>query len=631
MKRRDFLRISSKTAAATAFVTLSGCSNEGTRQAASASPDKAHNDTSKIQISTRTQAFSAVSNSELNRLPPATPSEALNGTLLPKSPLKLSNNDHNKLLFQHGVASGDPLPNRVILWTRLTIPNQGNNSEYNRYDEHVFYWNSEYQRYRDNFKKELSANVFEQIHASADYAFEVLWEVARDPQMTDIVAHGYTKAKKSRDFTVKVDPVLPETDTTFYYRFKALGWTSPIGRTKTAPDYNDNKARVKMALFSCSDIESGHFNAYANVAKTKDIDAVLHVGDYIYETGYKLGSTERGHPHDNGLLSKPTELRSFRGRFSQYRLDPDLQECHRQHPFIVVWDDHEFRDNFHPHAWQNIKQNAPQAYEEWMPIRRISNPEDHDEFLLYRSFSYGNLLSLSMLDSRRYRSKPDASKTNDSSRSMLGEKQLNWLLDDLKQQEQRNCQWNVIGQQLIFSASRGGGKGVNEGYGDDIWNGYAHNRNQILNFVKNNNIKDFVVLSGDWHTGMAFDIVQDPFVPGYDANTGKGSLGVEIVSPAVTSAVYRDGGSDSAKNTNPHMRYHDDTHNGYVILEFTAEYCQSDFRLLNSLNKNDGNESNQSLRSYTGTNHLVSHTQQILVDINASELVSQASKAPKFA
>lgn len=634
MKRRDFLKISTTTAVATALVPLSGCGGSG----ASHPNHSNQSDSTQASTETSTEVQIAVDDIESKRWPAATPSEPIQGatSLTQQSSLALSNQSENGLLFQHGVASGDPLPNRVVLWTRLTIPNKGNTNPYNRYDEHIFYHEPALQAYRRVFINDVTQTVFDQIHSADDYVFEVIWEVATDENMANIVAHGYTKAKKSKDFTVKVDPILPKANTTYYYRFRALGWTSPVGRTKTTPAFDTQLDRAKFALFSCSDHESGHFNAYANVAKQKDIDAVIHVGDYVYETGYKLGMTQRGHPHDNTLTSKPTELRSFRGRFSQYRLDSDLQECHRQHPFIVVWDDHEFRDNFYTNdsntAWQNIKKNAPQAFEEWMPIRKIINPEDADEFLLYRSFSYGKLLSLSMLDSRRYRSAPDANKVDDSNRTMLGAKQQAWLLDDLKHHEQRGCQWKVVGQQLIFSPSVGGGKGANEGYGEDIWNGYAHNRQLILDSVKTNPIQNFVVLSGDWHTGMAFDIAPSPFASNsaYDPASGSGSLGVEIVSPAVTSAVYRDGGSSDAQSKNPHMRFHNDSKNGYVLLEFTPEHCQGDFRLLNSLNKDDALETNVSLRTLSGQNHLQAHAQQMAVESDAVALVSDSLKSARY-
>lgn len=639
MKRRDFLKVASNTAMLTALAGCSGGdnltldkSNQSENSGSSGSPGDNAN-TSSGGTNTPTTLIDTI---EAARLPPATPSEPLGQPLQAQTSIVLTNNSANALLFQHGVASGDPLPNRVVLWTRLTIPNKGNSNKYNRYDEHLFYWGAPYKNYRASFIADVTKPVFETIDASADYTIQVVWEVATDANMVNIVAHGFTKAKKSRDFTVKVDPILPNPNTTYYYRFRALGWVSPTGRTKTTPAFNEALSRAKFALFSCSDHESGHFNAYANIAKEQDIDAVIHVGDYIYETGYKLGIGDRGHPYDNDLLSKPSKLTAFRGRFSQYRIDPDLQECHRQHPFIVVWDDHEFHDNFYTDnsntTWQNIKKNAAQAYEEWMPIRKVINPEDADEFLLYRSFSYGKLLSLSMLDSRRYRSKPNANLANDPNRTMLGAKQQSWLNEELKRHHTRGCKWNVLGQQLIFSPSKGGGKGADEGYGDDIWNGYAHNRKLILDTVKDNNIQNFVVLSGDWHTGMAFDIVTTPFTQNtYNPTTGAGSLGVEIVSPAVSSGVYKDGGSTNAKLSNPHIRFHDDTHNGYVILEFTPEYCQSDFKLLNSLKKDDGTVTSISLRTQSGKNHLTQHGQLIAVNIQTTPLVSDAVKSPMFA
>lgn len=655
MKRRDFLKISTTTAVATALTPLSGCGGSGGGNASNNvgtqdSDNQNHDATSDTagdnashpnnpnqedpaKTPTEPTVEIVVDDVESKRWPTATSSEPINGAkaLTQQSALSLSNKPENGLLFQHGVASGDPLPNRVVLWTRLTIPNKDRwNNPYNRYDEHIFYHEQKLKDYKDVFKKDLTQSVFDQIHASADYVFEVIWEVATDANMANIVAHGYTKAKKSKDFTVKVDPILPKANTTYYYRFRALGWASPVGRTKTAPEYNAQVSRVKLALFTCSDYQSGYYNAYGNVAKTKDIDAVLHVGDYIYETGYP---GKRTHGHNASILDKPSELREFRGRFSQYRLDPDLQECHRQHPFIVIWDDHEFVNNYHPHnsSWQQVKQNAPQAYEEWMPIRRIPNPDDASEFMLNRAFSFGNLVNLSMLDTRRYRSKTDGSQATSPNRSMLGDKQESWFLNDLKRHQQRQCRWKVVGQQVIFSPCKGGSKDtMNMGLGEDIWNGYVHSRDMILNTVKVNQVDNLVVLSGDWHTGMAFDLVQDPYATPstYNSATGEGALGVEFVAPSVTSDVWADTGTDTRNN--PHLRFHNGQKNGYVLLEFTPEYCQGDFRLLSSLNKNDSAETNTSLRTRSGDNHLLDYTQEIGVDTHATALVSASLKLAKY-
>lgn len=628
MKRRDFLKIGSTTAAATVLTALSACgsssqSNQPSQPSQGEVPPHP-NDPSDNSV---------VDGVESKRWPAATPSEPVNGAtpLSQQSSLTLTNKPENGLLFQHGVASGDPLPNRVVLWTRLTIPNKDRrNNPYNRYDEHIFFHDRQLKAYKKTFERDLSQQVFDQIHTSSDYVFEVIWEVATDANMANIVAHGYAKAKKSKDFTVKVDPILPKPDTTYYYRFRALGWESPVGRTKTTPAFDAKVNRVKMALFTCSDYQSGYYNAYKNTANIKDMDAVLHVGDYIYETGYP-GKRSHGH---NGLLDKPRELREFRGRFSQYRLDPDLQECHRQHPFIVVWDDHEFINNYHPHnsSWQQIKQNAPQAYEEWMPIRRIPNPNDASEFLLNRAFSFGDLVNLSMLDTRRYRSETDGTKANSPNRTMLGAQQESWFLNDLKRHQKRQCRWKVMGQQVIFSPCKGGSKDtLSAGLGEDIWNGYVHSRNVILNTVNSHKIDNLVVLSGDWHTGMAFDLVQDPYssASSYNSSTGEGALGVEFVTPAVTSHVWSDNGTNTRNN--PHLRFHNGKNNGYVLLEFTPQYCQGDFKLLNSINKNDALETNASLRTLSGQNHLVSHAQEIVVDASAEPLAPDTLKSARYA
>lgn len=541
-------------------------------------------------------------------LPEPTPSQPITGKgLLPQQPFIFTPKLNDTTTpFQHGVASGDPLYNRVVLWTRVSVPHWSKWKDRSYYDNHI----------------------------KQQQVFEVLWEVATDEGMKNLVAHGYSKAKKNRDFTVKIDPQLPHPNTTYYYRFQALGWYSPIGRTKTAPLSNANNQRFKMALFSCSDFSNGFYNAYANVAKMKDVDLVLHVGDYIYELGYS-GALLQGRGHNP--LTAPSNLEGFRKRFRQYRTDPDLQECHRQHPFVVVWDDHEFVNNFWPNqnnaGWQKIKQDAPRAYEEWMPLRRIPNPDDADEFILYRSFNFGRLLSLSMLDVRRYRSEPNGNKTNDPSRSMLGAVQEKWLLEKLQQSQENNWTWKVIGQQLIFSPAKHGGKdNLKLGLGDDIWNGYIHSRNVLLDTIEKKEIKNTVILSGDWHTSMAFNVAKDPFnKQKYNKQTGEGAVAVEFVSPAVTSNVWKDGGASENYRKNPHMKFHNGEKNGYVVLEFTSQYCQGDFKLLNSRKKNDSKEVHaMSLRTKQNKSNLQTiQNHPIGIDHSSSALVSQAARTAK--
>jgi alkaline phosphatase D len=260
------------------------------------------------------------------------------------------------------------------------------------------------------------------------------------PDFRRIAARGRTATGAARDFTVKVDAAGLKPATTYYYRFQALGERSPVGRTRTAPA--SGAKQIRLAVVSCSSLPHGYFNVYRRVAERPDLDAVLHLGDYIYEYangGYGDGAALGRIPEPNKEI---IALDDYRTRYAQYRRDPDLQEAHRQHPFIVVWDDHEianntWRDGAANHNPQNGEGDfaprraaAVQSYLEWMPIRedRFSR-----EARIYRTFHYGSLADLVMLDTRlvgRDEQPPNRDAIailDDPKRSMLGAAQEDWL------------------------------------------------------------------------------------------------------------------------------------------------------------------------------------------------------------
>lgn len=264
--------------------------------------------------------------------------------------------------FYHGVASGDPLEDAVIIWTRITTNNP------------------------------LVSGT---------------WKVSRNATMTSVVAQGQFTTDQSKDFTVKVDVKGLQDFTTYYYQFEAEGKKSIVGKTRTAPAKNEMVDNVRFAIVSCSNYQGGYFNAYNQIAKRSDIDAVIHLGDYIYE--YETGGygddnlIDRGHLPNKEIVT----LNDYRVRHSYYKLDPMLRNIHQQHPFITIWDDHEFAndanqfgaENHQPQSegnWQTRKNNAYKAYFEWMPIRANTI----EEYRLYRKISYGSLMDLVMLDTR---------------------------------------------------------------------------------------------------------------------------------------------------------------------------------------------------------------------------------------
>jgi alkaline phosphatase D len=461
--------------------------------------------------------------------------------------------------FQHGVASGDPLSDAVVLWTRVS---------------------------KD---------------ARAPEAFAVGWAVAKDPEFRQVVARGLVSTDASVDFTAKVDADGLEPGRTYYYRFRALGHDSPIGRTRTTAKRGGD--RLRFAVLSCSNYPYGYFNAYASVAARADLDAVLHLGDYLYE--YANGQFGDGTTLDRVPVPNKeiVSLADYRARHAQYKTDPDLQEAHRQHPFITVWDDHELTND----SWQYGAQNhqpeegdfearkaaAIRAYFEWMPIRAVQNAEDG---LIYRSFRFGDLVDMIMLDTRlfgRDQQLADACDTAalaDPARQLLGKAQERWFFQELERSQRRGARFRLIGQQVMF------GQLVNVieppgtcVFNTDQWDGYPAARARVLARLAEKRINNVVVLTGDIHSSWGSDITATPFDSAtYDRVTGAGSVAVEVVTPAVTSPGIEDPAQAAAfaavlRATHPHIKYVELSKRGYALLDITPERVQAEWYHLETI------------------------------------------------
>ncbi len=436
--------------------------------------------------------------------------------------------------FFHGVASGDPLADRVILWTKVS---PGNNT---------------------------------------GEAIEVSWRMALDTGMQQVVQTGKFNTNSGRDYTVKVDVTGLQANQYYYYDFKALGRFSVRGRTKTAPAAAE-ASEVRLGIVSCSNYEYGYFNAYKMLAKRNDIDAVLHLGDYIYEYevgGYSASIDNRNHEPENEIIS----LQDYRIRHSHYKLDNDLKTLHQQFPFITVWDDHEsadnsYRDGANNHtegtegAWTDRKSYSIKAYMEWMPIRETNGTS------IYRTIKYGNLVNLYMLDTRIEDRDLQAQtgnliEINDTTRRLIGDKQFNWLIDEMKAS---TAKWNVVGQQVMMAPLRAAVVPINT----DQWDGYEFERNRLYKAIKSNNIPNFVVLTGDIHTSWANDL---PETLVYEPLTGTGSVGVEFVCTSVTSpGLDIPLGAEVIRTINPHVQYLDLTQKGYIVLHLNNEFTQGEW------------------------------------------------------
>jgi alkaline phosphatase D len=454
-------------------------------------------------------------------------------------------------LFRHGVASGDPLSDRVILWTRVTPDNAG--------------------------------------------TVAVDCVVATDVALANVVASTSLSTDASRDYTVKTDVAGLQPNTTYYYRFTAAGVTSPIGRTRTIP--TGSATRLRIAVVSCANLAHGFFNAYRRVAERADLDFVVHLGDYIYEYG----------DPDIRAFEPATEtvtLGDYRTRHAQYKRDADLQEMHRQHPMIAIWDDHEFASNANATGSQNHTEGsegtwtarvaaALQAYYEWMPVRVVDATDLRKN---NRSFAYGNLVDLLMLEERVVARSPQlpgnigntdlftqTGAFTDPTREMLGGDEQSWLAERLRASTAR---WKFVGQGVMFaplklqpaSNADGGGRFISP----DQWDGYQPARDRVYEVLKGDvstpAVDNVVLLTGDAHSSWAADLSQDPnnadpSTGGYDPDTGAGSRAVEFVATSITSQMILDTGGlaeSLLKQINPHFKYIDLTHHGYLLVDADA-------------------------------------------------------------
>lgn len=446
-------------------------------------------------------------------------------------------------MFADGVASGDPLADAIILWTRVRP-------------------------------------------ASVDESVELFFEMAIDPDFEMRVAADYISqlTTADRDHTMKIDVADLDADTTYYYRFYAQGRTSPIGRTRTAPDGPSD--RLRFAVTSCASYAHGHYHAYDEISGRADLSAVFHLGDYIYEFGDGVYGDVRTYdpPHETVTLD------DYRRRYRHQRADPGLYEIHRQHPFIVTWDDHEvandaWTDGAENHSddegdWFERKAAGVQAFFEWLPIR------EGEPGRVYRRLSYGDLVDIIVLDTR-YEGRDEQialtdmgalESINDPDRQLLGEAQESWCFDRLSES---TAQWKLLAQQVMVGhmiLTPGEDGEPHRPFFADPWDGYEHARRRLLNHISDNDIADVVVLTGDVHSSFVNDCTIDPLL-GYDSATGDGSVCVEFVTPGITSPglSFDDGTLSLILSRNPHMQWVEVLKKGYLVIDVDADRLQGDY------------------------------------------------------
>ncbi|MET8293148.1 alkaline phosphatase D family protein [Streptomyces sp. NPDC005180] len=494
--------------------------------------------------------------------------------------------------FLHGVASGDPLPDGVLLWTRVTpvpeaVPGSG---------------------------------------LGPDTA--VGWEVAEDKAFSRVVARGAVTASAASDHTVKVDVRGLRPHTPYWYRFTAGATVSPVARTLTAPAADAATPGIRFGVVSCSNWESGYFSAYRHLAARTDLDAVLHLGDYIYE--YQTGEypaakyVVRRHEPKNEIIT----LADYRTRHGQYKTDRDAQALHAAHPLVAIWDDHEFADN----AWSGGANNhtpategdwtaraaaAKQAYFEWMPVRTSVAGT------VYRRLQFGSLADLHLLDLRSFRSeqaKAGSGAVDDPERTITGRAQLDWLKAGLAGS---TATWKLVGTSVMISPVAFGSLpahilgplahllGLAEGglaVNSDQWDGYTDDRKELLGHLKDRNIKNTVFLTGDIHMAWANDVpVNMATYP------GSGTAATEFVVTSVTSDNIDDtlhvlphtvslAAEAAVKAANWHVKWLDMDSHGYGVLDVTAERSQMDYYVVSDKRRQDATSSwARSYRTLNGT------------------------------
>lgn len=454
--------------------------------------------------------------------------------------------------FPLGVASGEPWPDSVVLWTRLAPePLDGGGMPMAR--------------------------------------VEVGWEVASDEAFRTIVQQGSTTAwpELGHSVHVEVPGLAPGRD--YWYRFHCGGEASVVGRTRTAPAPGAAVDRLRFGVCGCGHYEQGYFTAYRHLAE-EAFDFVVHTGDYIYEDrdhgGRNPGRVRRHHQHEIYTVV------DYRNRYAQYKLDPDLQAAHRSAPFLVTWDDHEVDNDYagdqHEHGappelFLLRRAAAYQAYFEAMPLRASAMPRGPD-MRLYRRLQFGNLIDISMLDTRQYRSplacgggaKTSCTDALSPARTILGAEQERWLFDNLASARSR---WTLLGQQVPTFERDWAAADPDGRFSMDKWDGYTASRQRLYQRLKDTKAPNPILLSGDVHLHYGADLKLD------FAEPRSQTVGVEFTNSSITSG--GDGTAVTAaweqmRGDNPHITYHSGKR-GYISCTATPARMRADFRIVDQV------------------------------------------------
>jgi alkaline phosphatase D len=454
-------------------------------------------------------------------------------------------------LFTLGVTSGDPLPNGVVLWTRLA-PDPLNGG------------------------------------GMPPYGVPVQWQVAADENMRRVVRAGIALARPEWGHSVHVEVRGLQPDHQYWYQFRVGDQLSPIGRTRTAPAWGVPLSNFRFAIANCQHYEQGFYTAYQHMAQ-QDLNLVVHLGDYIYE-----GAPVAGRPRQHNS-SEIITLEDYRNRYALYKTDPDLQAAHAAFPWLVTWDDHEVENNYandisevdtepdqDPVVFLQRRAIAYQVYYEHMPLRRFSIPKGPD-MQLYRRYTFGRLVEFNVLDTRQYRTdqpcgdgaKPRCEAVTDPNATITGAKQEQWLYGGLNRSQ---AQWNVLAQQVMV-AQRDTTPGEGQTFSMDKWDGYLASRDRLMGFLQERQPSNPVVLTGDLHNNWVSDLKAN-----FDDPTSA-TVGTEFVCTSISS-----GGDGADSNStveaylpdNPHIKFFNNQR-GYILCDLNQNLWQSDYWVVSAV------------------------------------------------
>lgn len=447
--------------------------------------------------------------------------------------------------FYLGVASGDPGPDSVILWTRL------------------------------------DPAVLRQAGLAAD-ALQIEYDVAADAGFSRIERSGSIAATPELGHSAHADVRGLRPGMEYFYRWRIGGVTSPVGRTRTAVGGADEISRFRFAFASCQQYEHGFYTAYRHMAD-EQFDLIVHLGDYIYESSWGENLVRR---HEGPEIQS---LADYRARYETYRSDPDLQAAHASAPWAVTWDDHEVDNNYAADIAEDeqtpeqllIRRSAGyQTWYEFMPVRLPVGWQGPD-MPIHRRLRFGKLLEMSVLDTRQYRSdqscgdgrKPSCAQHRDPSRTLLGQAQKQWLFDSLGSADAR---WNVLAQQVMMAGLRSVGADGEQLWPMDIWDGYPAERQQLLQALADTETPNPIVLTGDIHSHWAAELKLD-----FD-DPGSRTVGTEFVGSSISSGGDGEDSNDygaALLDNNPHVKFYN-SQRGYVANTITPAQWRADYKVL---------------------------------------------------